>query len=141
MRQHLDVIVVARLALKMPELISIWLGNYNILCVRSSAHSSKPHKLSPRFLLPLQTERETEKEVREREGERDAKMRLRLPFCDLCALPHEFLVTGCQTQQQELEGRRVVRWNVLNIILTFLLAAFHVLHFGLAQVSSGFCKL
>lgn len=48
MRQHLDVIVVAPMALKMPELISIWLGNYNILCA-PPAQFSQSHKFSPAF--------------------------------------------------------------------------------------------
>lgn len=40
-------------------------------------------------------------------GKEMQKMRLRLPFCDLCALPHEFHVTGFQTtnvEEEEEEG-------------------------------------
>lgn len=70
------------------------------------------------------------------------KMRLRLPFCDLCALPHEFLVTGLQTTQgekkeEEEEEEDGTMKDVLNIILTFLLAAFHVLHFGWLRFPAG----
>lgn len=68
-------------------------------------------------------------------------MRLRLPFCDLCALPHEFLVTGLQTakgeKEEEEEQEDGTMKDVLNIILTFLLAAFHVLHFGWLRFPAG----
>lgn len=65
------------------------------------------------------------------------KMRLRLPFCDLCALPHEFHVTGFQTTNGEEGEYDGTMKDVLNIILTFLLAAFHVLHFGWLRFPSA----
>lgn len=39
-------------------------------------------------------------------------MRLRLPFCDLCILLHEFLVTGCQTFADDDNDERRLKYNI-----------------------------